>query len=113
MSIVKKAIEYQVGEVIEFTCTADVTVGDVIPLGSNMVGIAINSGLTGEEITLEIEKVWTIKGKDDEAISIGDVVYWDATNEELTKTSTDNTKAGTALSLKNTSAGTINVKINV
>lgn len=113
MAIVKKAVEFQEGKVIEFTCTSDVVVGDVIPLGVSMVGIAINSGLTGEIITLELEKVWTIKVKDSEAIAIGDVVYWDDTAKELTKTDTANIYAGRALSSKGTSAGTINVKINV
>jgi predicted RecA/RadA family phage recombinase len=113
MAIVKKAVEFQEGRVIEFTCTSDVVVGDIIPVGVSMVGIAVKSGLIGEVITLELEKVWTIKAKDSEAIAIGYVVYWDDTAKELTKTATDNIYAGRALSSKSTSAGTINVKINV
>jgi predicted RecA/RadA family phage recombinase len=113
MAVIKKAKEFQKGEVLDFTCTSDVIVGDVVPLGVSMIGIAITSGLIGEVITLELEKVWTIKAKDNEAISIGDVVYWDVDAQELTKVDTDNVYAGRALSSKGTNAGTINVKINV
>jgi predicted RecA/RadA family phage recombinase len=113
MVIIKKAVEFQEGSVLDFTCTADVIVGDIVPLGVSMIGIALKSGLVGEEITLELEKVWTIKAKDTEAFAIGDVVYWDDTAKELTKVDTDNIYAGRALSAKSTSAGTINVKINV
>lgn len=113
MGVIKQAKEFQKGEVLDFTCTSDVTVGDVIPLGVSMIGIAIASALIGEVITLELEKVWTIKAKDNEAISIGDVVYWDVDAKELTKVDTNNVYAGRALSSKGTSAGTINVKINV
>lgn len=111
--VVKKAIEKYEGKVIPFYCTGEVVVGDVVPVGVSMVGIAVNSGLVGEKISLELEKVWTIKAKDSEAIAIGDVVYWDDTDKEMTKVDTDNTYAGRALSSKGTSAGTIDVKINV
>ncbi len=113
MSIAKKAIEKYDGRVIPFYCTGDVVVGDVVPVGVSMVGIAVNSGLTGEKISLEIEKVWTIKAKDSEAIAVGDVVYWDNTAKEMTKVATNNTYAGRAMSAKGASAGTIDVKINV
>jgi predicted RecA/RadA family phage recombinase len=113
MSVVKKAVEKYEGKVITFTCVDEVIVGDVIPLGVSMVGIAVNSGLVGEEISIELERVWTIKAKDTEAIVLGDVVYWDDTLKEITKTDTDNTYAGRALSSKGTSAGTVDVKINV
>ncbi len=113
MAVNKKAIEYQVGKVIEFTCTAEVIVGDVVPIGTLMVGIAVNSGLVGEKITLEMEKVWTIKAKEADVISLGTPVYWDDSNNELTITAIDNTYAGVSLSSKTATAGTINVKINV
>lgn len=113
MSIVKEAIEKYDGKVIPFYCTSDVIVGDVVPLGVNMVGIAVNSGLTGEKISLELEKVWTIKAKDADAIAVGDVVYWDDTLQVITIDNTDTVRAGTAISSKGATAGTIDVKINV
>ena len=113
MSVIKKAIEKYEGKVIPFYLLDERVVGDVVPVGVSMVGIAVNSGLAGEKISLEIEKVWTIKAKDSEAIAVGDVVYWDDTAKEMTKVATDNTYAGRAMSAKGATAGTIDVKINV
>ncbi len=113
MSIVKQAIEKYEGKVIPFTCTEEVTVGDVVPVGISMIGIAVSSGLTGEKISLEIEKVWTITAKSADAIAVGDVVYWDDTLKVITIDNTDTVRAGTAISSKGAVAGTIDVKINV
>jgi len=113
MSVQKQAIEKYDGRVIPYTCTKEVKVGDVIPLGVSMIGIAVNSGLVGEEISVELEKVWTIKAKTSEVISIGDVVYWDDTEKEITKEATDNIYAGRAMSSKAAVAGTVEVKLNV
>ena len=113
MSVQKQAIEKYDGRVIPYTCTKEVTVGDVIPLGVSMIGIAVNSGLIGEEISVELEKVWTIKAKTADVIAVGDVVYWDDTEKEITKEATDNTYAGRAMSSKASVAGTVEVKLNV
>ncbi|MFY9085366.1 DUF2190 family protein [Aliarcobacter cryaerophilus] len=113
MSVQKQAIEKYDGKVVPYTCTRDVTVGDVIPLGVSMVGIAVNSGLVGEEISIELEKVWTIKAKTSEVISIGDVLYWDDEEKELTKEATDNVYAGRATNSKTAVAGTVDIKLNV
>jgi len=113
MAIVKEAIEKLKGAIVPFVCTSEVTVGDVVPFGSKMVGVAVSSGLTGESISLEIEKVWTIKAKTEDVIAVGDSVYWDNTAKEITTTDTDNTPAGKAITAKGASAGTIDVKINI
>ncbi|MDN5131086.1 DUF2190 family protein, partial [Aliarcobacter butzleri] len=76
MSVAKKAVEKYDGRVITYTCTEEVIVGDVIPIGVSMVGIAVNSGLVGEETSVDLEKVWTIKAKDSESFAVGDTVYW-------------------------------------
>lgn len=113
MSIAKKAVEKYDGKVIPFYLLDDRVVGDVVPVGVSMVGIAVSSGLTGEKISLEIEKVWTIKAKDSDVITVGDIVYWDDTLKVITKEDTDNVYAGRAMSSKGATAGTIDVKINV
>ena len=113
MGIAKKAIEKYEGKVIPFYCTGEVTVGDILPLGVSMIGIAVNSGLAGEEISVEIEKVWSIKAKDTDVIKVGDIVYWDIDNQVITTESTDNIYAGRAVSSKGLTAGTVDIKINV
>ena len=113
MSIVKQAVEKYDGRVVPWTCTRDVKVGDIVPLGS-FVGIAVNTGLTGEVISLEIEKVWTVTAATANVITVGAILYWDDTAKVMTTTDTDNTRAGIAMSAKpGATAGTIDVKINV
>lgn len=111
--LVKKAIEKYDGRVIPFYLLDERVVGDIVPVGVSMVGIAVHSGLAGEKISLEIEKVWTIKAKDTDVIAVGDVVYWDDTLKVITIDNTDTVYAGRAMSAKGATAGTINVKINV
>lgn len=109
----KEAVEFQDGTVIDYTLSGEVSVGDVIPLGDNMVGIAVVSGLSGEQITLELEKVWKINATTADAIAVGNVVYFNATTREITTTATGNCRAGKAISAKAAAtAGFVYVKIN-
>jgi len=110
----EEAIEYQKGQTIDLTLTSDVNVGDVIPLGTAMVGVAITSGLTGETIAVELEKVWQVNAKTADAVAIGDTLYFDATARELTITETGNIKAGRSISAKAANvAGFVYIKINI
>ncbi|OCL85740.1 hypothetical protein AAX26_01807 [Aliarcobacter thereius] len=113
MGVQKQAVEKYDGRVISYSCIREVTVGDVIPLGVSMIGIAVNSGLVGEGISIELEKVWTIKAKTSDVIAIGDTLYWDDEKKELTTTNTDMVYAGRAISSKGAVAGTVEIKINI
>jgi len=108
----KEAIEKQRGLTIDYTLTKDVKSGDVIVL-EEMIGIAAVSGLVGEKIAVEIEKVWIIKANSSDSIKVGQKVYFDDKNKQLTSVSTNNTYAGRAMSAKTATAGTIDVKINI
>lgn len=109
----KEAILYQEGEVIDYTLTGAVDVGDVIPLGTDMVSIASVSGLTGEVIALEIAKVWQITAATADVIAVGDLLYFDAANRVLTTVSAGMVRAGRAISAKAAAtAGTVYIKLN-
>lgn len=109
----KEAILYQDGVRVDHTCTGAIDVGEVVPLGTTMIGIASTAGLTGEVISLEIEKAWSIPAATADTIAVGDLLYFDATNRVLTKTSTANVRAGRAISAKAGSvAGSVYIKIN-
>lgn len=108
----KEAVEFQKGGAIDVTLSTAVAVGGIIAF-SGMIGVAATAGETGEVIAVYIEKVWTVNAKTADVIVVGDVLYWDSTNKELTKTSTSNTKAGRAMSVKGAVAGTVNIKLNV
>lgn len=109
----KEAIEIQLGEVLDFTLSSAVNVGDVIPLGSSMVCVANMTGLPNEQITVTTERVWTINATTADAFDMGDEVFFNVTSREITKTSSGNTRAGRAVSIKTAgTAGTVNVKLN-
>lgn len=92
----KEAVLYKEGEKIDFTLTGAVDVGDVVPLGLTMIGIASTSGLTGEVVALEVEGIYEINAATADAIAIGDKVYFDHINRVITiKTDTVGDGTGT------------------
>jgi predicted RecA/RadA family phage recombinase len=109
----KEAYEVKDGSVIDYTLTGDTAVGTVVPL-TNIIGVAMVSGLTGETIGLAIDGVYEIAAADADAVAVGDVLYFDATNRVLTTTTTGNARAGIAVSAKPANTpGAVQVKLNV
>jgi predicted RecA/RadA family phage recombinase len=110
----KEAIRIQEGKKIGFTLTGATNVGDVVPLGTGMIGVASTSGLTGEEITLELEGVYEVNAATADVVEIGDLLYFDVTNRVLTIVATNNVRAGRSLTAKAASvAGVVSALINV
>lgn len=109
----KEAIRIQEGKKIDITLTGATNVGDVVCMGSGMVAIASTSGLSGEIVAGELEGVYEINAKTANAIALGDLLYFDQTNRELTTTATSNVRAGRAVSAKAAAtAGVVSVLIN-
>lgn len=109
----KEAIFLQDGKSIDITLESDVDVGDVVPLGTLMVGVANTSGLIGEVISVTTEGVYTLTAATADAVTIGAQLYFDESSRAVTTTATDNVKAGIAMSAKaGSSAGVVDVKIN-
>lgn len=50
----------QDGDYMTYTCTGAVTKGDVKIIGSKMVGVALDTGVTGDTIQLATRGVWTV-----------------------------------------------------
>lgn len=73
------------GDVLEFTPPADVDAGTLIPFGS-LVGVTLNPIYAGRLGAVAIEGVFDVKKYTNEAIAIGDTVYWDSTDGVATKT---------------------------
>lgn len=114
----KEATLYKDGAKVDFTLTGATNVGDVVPLGTSMVGIACSSGLAGEEIALDVRGIYTINAATANTIAVGDVVHFDHVNRVVT-TATDNgagvsyARAGVAVSAKAGSvAGVVLVNID-
>lgn len=117
----KEAVKIQEGEVVDYTATATIANGDVIPL-VDRVGVALNDAITGDVISLELSGVFEMTADTADVISFGALVYFDhLTRVVTTRTDTigDGTgvalvKAGIATSAKAaTVAGTVLVKIDM
>jgi predicted RecA/RadA family phage recombinase len=95
----------QRGEILEVTAPAAVTSGDFVLVGS-IGGIAIVSAASGAPVPLDCSGVVaTLPKATGAAWSQGDVLYWDATNKNFTKTSSGNTKAGIAAAIAGQQSG--------
>lgn len=95
---------------VQMTLATDVNVGDIVPLGSDRVAVAATTALAGEENVYYVGGV-VVEAAAGEAVAIGDVLYWDAANKALTKTATDNTRAGYAVSATS-GAGAVQFVLN-
>ena len=82
-----KARYIQKGESIDFRPETDVKTGTIFPF-KGFVGITRLDIRAGELGARAVSGVFE-SPKGDEAIDVGDAVYWDAANEVATKTATD------------------------
>ena len=102
----------QRGEALDYTNagSAKIEAGDVIVLGTK-IGVAGCGIAVGAAGSVYVEGVYKF-AKATDAITIGAAVYWDATNENITTTSTGNTLAGYAAAAAASADTTVLVKIN-
>ena len=92
-----KAVYVQKGDDIDYTPSADVGAGDVVVIGTNLLGIAKLDIKSGELGALSLKGVFDMPktAGTGTAIANGVAVYWDATNKVVV--ATDNSGANIAL----------------
>lgn len=107
------ATHRQLGASIDWTNGTGSAVAskEVVPL-TTMIGIAAGDIASTAEGVLHIEEVWELPKEAPLVISVGDQVYWDATNDNIDKTDT-NVPAGKAVAAAASADTTVLVKINV
>ena len=101
----------QKGEVLTLTPAAAVTSGVGYLFGAALFGVATNdvaSGAAGEFIT---EGVVDIAKTSALAISVGDRLYWDATNKVVNKTATAQQQVGIAVEAAANPSSTVKMKL--
>lgn len=81
------------GARVPHTAASAIVAGDVIVL-TDMIGIAVHDIANGEDGHLDIEGVYSLPLKTDDTPTVGQIVFWDSGNSEITVTETDNIKAG-------------------
>ncbi|WP_238372427.1 DUF2190 family protein [Heliomarina baculiformis] len=100
----------QKGDNITVNSPNDVLSGAGVIIG-NLFGVANGDAQTGKPVVLSTVGVFDLPKKTADDIAVGDTVYWDDTNSELTVTATDNTRVGVAITA-NAGAGTIVTRLN-
>ncbi len=90
--------------------------GDVVVLASGATGF-IGIAVTGIDATtgkgeLEVTGVHELTKKSGDAFTAGGLVYWDASNKQLTSTSSGNTRAGRAAAAAASDATSADVILN-
>ena len=101
----------QKGEVLTLTPAAAVASGVGYLFGAALFGVATNdvaSGAAGEFIT---EGVVDIAKTSALAISVGDRLYWDATNKVVNKTATAQQQVGIAVEAAANPSSTVKMKL--
>ena len=108
------AMPVQTGEVIDYINSgADpIAVGDVVVM-ETFCGVAEIDIPAGEIGTVAITKVWDVPSVSGTAFVPGDLLYWNATNKQATKTATGNVPLGVCIATKTSGQTITRVKIGL
>lgn len=66
-----------------------ITAGSVVAIGTNITGVAVTGGTTGDTIVVNLCGVYELTKDAPLVITQGDRLFWNASNKEITKTVTD------------------------
>lgn len=103
----------QDGDILTLTPAADVASGVGYLFGTALFGVAtgaVASGAPGEFI---VEGVVTIGKTSALAIAVGDVLYWDATNKVVNKTTSGQRAVGIAVAAAANPSSTVAMRLGV
>lgn len=80
------------------TAAADTASGAFVQVGAAIFGVAVNAALNGKPLVLAVdEAVYSNAPKATGAAwAIGDILYWDNTAKNFTKTATNNIRVAVA-----------------
>lgn len=100
----------QRGEIIDYTPGADSKSGEIVVLGE-LVGQVVTDAKAGELVGLRIEGAIRAPKLSTDVVTIGAVLYWDPSTDELTLTKGVLSQAGWAL--ENAGNGVANVLVKL
>jgi predicted RecA/RadA family phage recombinase len=101
----------QRGDTLDIVAAAAVSSGDVVIAGS-IIGVANVDAEIGESFALDVVGVFTLPKTSALAISVGDVLYYDAANSVVNKTASGNTMIGVAVTAAANPSPSVNVRLN-
>ena len=106
-----KAEYIQEGENITVTCESAKEYHEPMLVGDRLAVVLEKAG-AGEKATAAVTGVWRLPADGGKAVAAGEKVFWDATNECITATSTGNKAAGFAVEAISSGDTTAKFKIN-
>jgi predicted RecA/RadA family phage recombinase len=101
----------QLGEVLTLAPGADVAAGTGYLFGAALFGVAITDAKNGVASEFITEGVVNIAKTSALAISVGDRLFWDATNKVVNKTTTAQQQVGIAVAAAANPSSTVQMKL--
>ena len=101
---------WQRGETLDYTPSAAVKNGEIVSLGTR-IGVAGSDIPANVQGQIHVVGVFELDKAENEAITMGAAVYYDATNDVITTTATSNVPAGYAAQAAAAAATTVLVKL--
>lgn len=101
----------QPGNTVTIPAPAAVQSGGVVIAGA-IVGVAQIDADVGADVDVDTVGVWDLPKVSALAVSLGDVIYWDAAAGLANKTSASNTKLGVAVAAAANPSGTVRVRLS-
>ncbi len=102
----------QPGDIVAVPAPADVSSGDLVMVGK-LFGVACTDAASGAAVEIKTSGVFTLPKTSAQAWTVGAAVYWDATNSEVTTTSTSNTLIGHAVAVAANPSATGVVRLSI
>lgn len=103
----------QDGSVLTLTPAADVAAGAGYLFGAALFGVALNAVASGAPGEFKTDGVFVLPKTSALAISVGDRLYWDATNKVVNKTTANQECIGVAVAAAANPSATVLVKLGV
>lgn len=101
----------QPGHTVTIPAPAAVQSGGVVIAGA-IVGVAQIDADLGADVDVDTVGVWDLPKVSALAVSLGDVIYWNAAAGLANKTPTDNTRLGVAVAPAANPSGTVRVRLS-
>lgn len=103
----------QDGDVLSLDPVATVAAGTGKMFGTALFGVAVADGVSGTVSAFRCAGVVEIAKTSALAISVGDVLYWDAANAVVNKTSASQRVVGVAVEAAANPSATVKMRIGV
>lgn len=106
-----RAVYHSKGDTVTFKTTKKVNLGDIVKVGTALVGVATTDIAPKEEGIVAIAGAFTVPKADGKAIKQGDAVYFKEADKVVTTDAADAVKLGVALTAASANDTTVVVKL--